>query len=141
MLWPDHATFEISTKAAIYNESATKVLIMKYRKGLHYGLPGGHLEHGETPDAAMQRELREELGVTADFSLRPADFFVHEGNTKHPRLILGYSGTIREDTPFVFASYDYEEEGVWMDRQSFTRAPLADGYRAFVEKHWPIVAA
>lgn len=129
--------FEISTKAAIYNEVGTKVLVMKYRKGVHYGLPGGHLEHGETPDIAMKRELVEELGVQDDFSLQPTDFFVHEGNTQRPRLILGYRGTIREDTAFVFASHDYEEEGVWMDRAEFANAPVSDGYRAFVEKHWP----
>lgn len=137
MNWPAHATFEVSTKAAIYNESATKVLVMKYRNGLHYGLPGGHLEHGETPEDAMQRELVEELGVHDDFSLRPADFFVHEGNTQHPRLILGYIGMVREDTPFVFASHDYEEEGMWVDRDEFARLPVADGYRVFVGKYWP----
>lgn len=137
MLWPDHATFEISTKAAIYNELATKVLIMKYRKGAHYGLPGGHLEHGETPEIAMKRELVEELGVDDEFSLTPVEFFVHEDNMLHPRLILGYVGTIAEDTPFVFASHDYEEEGVWVGRSEVTSIPIADGYRAFVEKHWP----
>jgi 8-oxo-dGTP pyrophosphatase MutT (NUDIX family) len=130
--------FEISTKAAIYNELGTKVLVMKYRKGVHYGLPGGHLEHGETPDMAMKRELVEELGVEDDFALQPTDFFVHEGNTQRPRLILGYQGTIREDTAFVFASHDYEEEGVWMDQAEFAHAPVSDGYRTFVEKHWPV---
>ncbi len=30
----------------------------------HWGLFGGHLESGETPDSAVKRELLEEIGYT-----------------------------------------------------------------------------
>jgi 8-oxo-dGTP diphosphatase len=30
-----------------------------------WDLPGGHVEHNETPSEALQRELREELGIRA----------------------------------------------------------------------------
>ncbi|MGB4761918.1 MAG: NUDIX hydrolase [Candidatus Saccharimonas sp.] len=138
MLFRSHATFEISTKAVIYNETATKVLVMEYRGGKFYGLPGGHLDLGETPIQAMRRELVEELGVRDDFGLEPVDFFVHEGNIKRPRLILGYIGRIREDTPFVFDSHDYDERALWMNREQLVATEIADGYRTFISKHWPV---
>ena len=36
---------------------------------LHWGLFGGHLEAGETPEAALWRELAEELQFTPDHAL------------------------------------------------------------------------
>jgi 8-oxo-dGTP diphosphatase len=44
-----------------------KILIAKRRKGGPFGgsweFPGGRVEPGETPETALQRELREELGI------------------------------------------------------------------------------
>jgi 8-oxo-dGTP diphosphatase len=43
-----------------------KVLLVQQRKQSAYGLwslPGGHIEAGETPEEAVIREVREELGV------------------------------------------------------------------------------
>jgi 8-oxo-dGTP diphosphatase len=61
------------TVVAALIESAGKILVCQRRSGGPFGLlwefPGGKLEPGETPAAALGRELREELGIDAAIGL------------------------------------------------------------------------
>jgi len=40
------------------------------KKGLGYFIPKGHIKHGESPEDAAIREIKEELGVSSDFKLQ-----------------------------------------------------------------------
>jgi ADP-ribose pyrophosphatase YjhB (NUDIX family)/RimJ/RimL family protein N-acetyltransferase len=47
-------------------EKESKLLLVRVRQNEHWYLPGGKIEHGESPEYALQRELEEELGILID---------------------------------------------------------------------------
>lgn len=53
---------------AIVTDAASRILLTHIRSGYpaegNWTLPGGGVEHGEHPDDAVMRELREETGLT-----------------------------------------------------------------------------
>ena len=53
--------YRISIKALILDDQ-NRFLLVREVKGM-WGLPGGGLEHGETPEICLTRELREEMGL------------------------------------------------------------------------------
>lgn len=58
------ARFTVTAGALIFND-AGQILLLKhrFRAGSGWGIPGGFLEHGEQPEQALRRELREEVGL------------------------------------------------------------------------------
>lgn len=61
----------LGAQGVVVNEASQVLLIRHgYRPGWHF--PGGGIEHGETIDRALSRELHEETGVTI---VKPARLF------------------------------------------------------------------
>ena len=58
----------IEVAAALIRDEAGRYLITQRRRGSHlaglWEFPGGKLEVGESPETALRRELRQELGAT-----------------------------------------------------------------------------
>ena len=88
--------------AGLLRDDRGRVLLSQRRPGGHHGLcwefPGGKVEAGETPEAALIREFREEVGVTVG-ALTPWTFVSHDYEQVHLLMVLfhcrRHSGTPR----------------------------------------------
>jgi 8-oxo-dGTP diphosphatase len=49
--------------ACLVARQGESLLLVRVRQNLHWYLPGGKIEDHELPEAALQRELAEELGI------------------------------------------------------------------------------
>ena len=59
--------FQVFVAAVIFN-SEKQILLVKstYQRHYPWGLPGGSLEYGESPESAVVREVLEETGLTVE---------------------------------------------------------------------------
>ena len=94
--------------AAVIERSDRRLLIGQRRRSdtsaLKWEFPGGKVERGETPDAALARELREELGTTLR-KCAPIGRVVHKyAETPEELEILFFAAAISEGrlTPRTF---------------------------------------
>ena len=123
---------EVSCKVVLLNADKTKALILVYDDG-YYGLPGGHLERGETLLGAIQREINEELGIVYCGELTRLDFGLdawrgRHDDVDHVKVILGSVGELDESVELNHEPDNPERvtQLVWM--------PIAD---AVDPKHYP----
>lgn len=78
--------------AAILVDQDKRVLIAerpagKFMEG-YWEFPGGKMEQGETPEAALRREVQEEMGVQMG-CMAPLSF-ISEARSDHHALVLVY---------------------------------------------------
>ncbi len=91
-------------------------------------LPGGKVEAGETPEAALVRELREELGIEVPLgALEPLTFFSHTYPEFHLLMpvyrIRAWVGEVQSTEHPSLA---------WVTRETIHRYPLLAADRALV---------
>lgn len=93
----NYVLFQVSCKVILLNEGKDKVLLLKYNDGF-VGIPGGHIEEGESLEDAISRELMEELGIDYDGELKlvSADKY-HPKSTKTEKVDLYFAGILNEN--------------------------------------------
>lgn len=94
--------------AAVIERSDRRLLIGQRRKNdsspLKWEFPGGKVHDGESPEVALARELREELGVTLVKSVELGRVRHHYAGTPEELEIRFFAAAIAEPeaTPYTF---------------------------------------
>lgn len=124
---------EVSTKIALYSTDLSSVLIMHYPIRGISGLPGGHVESKESPDATIRRELMEELTVTLE-TIERSDFFLREGS-KGP-IILAFKAIAPVDLVIkpTNPKFEYAE---WVKKDEVKNVRMSAEYIRFALENWP----
>ena len=121
-----------SVVAVALTDSAGRVLVAQRPPGKeHAGLwefPGGKIEPGESPEAALVRELGEELGIAIDpAALEPLTFSSAPRGDRHLLLLL-YRCTAWQGEPRALDAAAIR----WVDAQALAALDMPAADRPFV---------
>lgn len=99
------------------------------RHGLKWEFPGGKMENGESPHAALKRELREELGIEATIGAEVIRYEYSYGGK--PPIMLIFK-RVREYTGEPF-NYEFEQIR-WIEPHEMPNFDFLDGDVDFVRR-------
>ena len=132
---------------ALCRDTSNRLLLVRATAGLEDGglwtMPGGGIEWGEHPDAALRRELEEETGLTDIKAYRVAAVYSHayKGRTDWQGDPVHHLGIVYD---VVLATFDLRpEEGgstdhcVWLTECQVRELPLGPLAEFAVELAWP----
>ncbi|MFD3503610.1 NUDIX hydrolase [Streptomyces sp. NPDC058678] len=127
---PDVPDRHLVSYFVVLDEEREKLLLVAHRKAGLWLPTGGHVEPGEDPWAAVERECREELGVSAVASEfageRPVFLTVTrtKGQGEHTDVSLWYVISAHADS---ITSYDEEEFTAirWLTPEQVLDEPLS----------------
>jgi 8-oxo-dGTP pyrophosphatase MutT (NUDIX family) len=118
----DDCLYRVAIRVLIVQDD--KVLLVREKSDDWWALPGGGVDHGETVEATLVREVEEELGVPADTI--SSDFeivYYNIGSVVNgvPRMNLFFKASVPEAS---LAQTDHVAEWRWFTREAFLEADL-----------------
>lgn len=114
-------------------EKDKKILLVKDPKGI-WEMPGGRIEHGETPEEALKRELQEELGwnnVDIKNIVDSWTFSSEVDDTQYHFIILTY---ICDSSEEEIKENDEYTEYRWVPVDEIDGLNMRDGYKKTIKK-------
>lgn len=123
----DDCLYRVATKALI--TSGDKVLLVKEIPEMWWGFPGGGVDHGETIEQSLPREVEEEIGVPANKVV--ADFKISHYTIgtivdQIPRMNLFYHVSVPED---LLKKTDHVAEWRWFTKEEFMSINMSPSYK------------
>lgn len=114
----------IHIAAAVIRDSTDRLLLVRKRGTRAFMQAGGKIEFGETPVAALMRELREELGLQLGAAdARHIGFFEAPAANEPDHVVHAELFDVATSGPFLPAAEI--EELLWFDAGDHHDAPLA----------------
>jgi 8-oxo-dGTP pyrophosphatase MutT (NUDIX family) len=123
--------------ARIFVMQDNRVLLVKESDDDWWALPGGGIDHGESIETALKREIEEELGVPPnDISTDFQIVYYNIGNVVNgvPRMNLFFKVPLPEDS---LKSTGHVAEWKWFTKAEFLDANLHNSYNK--EKLAPVI--
>ena len=118
--------------AAVIRDERGRILLARRPEGRHmaglWEFPGGKIKPGEAPEAALRREIDEELGLDID-AVKPVTFAVHEEDGLRI-LLLFFSAAIRKGVPMAREG----QEIAWVPASELTSYDTPPADAAIVER-------
>jgi len=107
----------VTIAAAIVLDAAGRMLVVRKRGTTAFMQPGGKIEPGEAPAAALARELREEVQLAAGEPVALGVFSAPAANEPGTTVVAHAFAVTASEAPRIAAEI---EEAAWVD-------PLAPG--------------
>jgi 8-oxo-dGTP pyrophosphatase MutT (NUDIX family) len=122
----DDCLYRVAVRVLVVQNS--KVLLVKEADDDWWALPGGGVDHGESVEATLVREVEEELGVSA--SEVSSDFqivYYNIGSIVNgvPRMNLFFKATVPEAS---LKTTDHVAKWQWFTREEFLKQDLHSSY-------------
>ena len=121
----DDCLYRVAVRVLLMQDD--KVLLIREHEGW-WAFPGGGVDHGETVESSLMREINEELGVptgeiASDFTIA----YYNIGNivSAVPRMNLFFKATVPQAS---LGRTDHIAEWAWFTKEAFLQLDLHASY-------------